>query len=76
MIKTKKELAYYLACDAIALGKRKKRPSLFLRGALDFCGGRGELFYFFHRDVIHPDGTCGVVQPDIQVGFGGFVDIG
>ena len=29
MIKTKKELAYYLACDTIALGKRKKRPSLF-----------------------------------------------
>ncbi len=29
MIKTKKELKYYLECDRIALGKKQKRPSLF-----------------------------------------------
>ena len=29
MIKSKKELAYYLECDRIALGKKQKSPSFF-----------------------------------------------
>ena len=29
MIKTKQDLNYYLECDRIALGKKKKRPDLF-----------------------------------------------
>ena len=29
MIKSKKELAYYLECDRVALGKKQKRPSFF-----------------------------------------------
>jgi len=29
MISTKEELAYYLECDRIALGKKRKKPNLF-----------------------------------------------
>ena len=29
MIKNKKELAYYLECDRIALGEKQKRPPVF-----------------------------------------------
>lgn len=29
MIKSKKELAYYLECDRIALGRKSKKPGLF-----------------------------------------------
>ena len=29
MIKSKKDLVYYLECDRIALGKKRKKPSFF-----------------------------------------------
>ncbi len=53
MIKSKKELAYYLECDRLALGQKKKRPSFFgdeiwkfqiYMRKLDFCRCAGGVY--------------------------------
>lgn len=62
MIKTKEELKYYLECDRIALGKNRRKPSLFgdeiwkfqicLR-KLEYHSSRGSIAKVFYRYKYH-----------------------
>ncbi len=62
MIKSKKELEYYLECDRVALGKKNKKPSFFgdeiwkfqiCMRKLDYYNNVGGALKYYYRLLFH-----------------------
>lgn len=83
MIKTKKELLYYLACDKVALGKRVSKPSLFgdeiwkfqiLMRKMEYYSRVGGVLKWYYRFKYHQLSVklgfsipCNVIGPGLAI---------